>query len=173
MKKNNYAEKYNWSITYEKKINVKLEKLWQIISIPSYLESFHPFCNKNIPLIWSGKNSVDEIHYCNGHIYNRYFIDWKDLSGYDLLINRQSHPKSLVKWKINKHDDENCSLKISIYPYIFNTKNKLTEFLPFYVFIYPKLKKYLEHIFLGLEWYIKTNKQVSKNQFGTHAWFSK
>ena len=46
--------------------------------------------------------------------------------------------------------------------------NKEIEFL-----IKPNLEKYLESVIGGINYYLRTNKIVPKNNFGEHNWFSK
>lgn len=38
--------------------------------------------------------------------------------------------------------------------------------------IQPALHSYLDAVLKGFEWFITTGKPVSKNQFGSHKWFS-
>ena len=71
--------KFNWKITGSLKTQITDKELWKIISSPSNLELFHPFCKKNSIVKWPGKNSIDQIHYYNGLIYERKFINWIEL----------------------------------------------------------------------------------------------
>ena len=167
-----YVKDYNWEVKYSLLLPVRSEKLWSIISSPKNLELFHPFCKKNITRKWPGIDSIDEIHYYNGHLYTRNFVKWINNIGYDLLIVKSQEPKSFVRWRIEDLDDKS-KLTITIYPYIFNTNSKWFDFLPFFLVIRPGLNNYLKNIGKGLLHHIKTNKKVTKNQFGNHKWFSK
>jgi hypothetical protein len=40
------------------------------------------------------------------------------------------------------------------------------------MFVKPNLKKYLESVLGGLDWYLKNKKTIPKNHFGKHKWFS-
>ena len=165
-------EKYNWTVTYKKVLSAGLEDVWKVISSPSNLELFHPFCAKNPTINWPGLNSIDEVHYYNGKVYKRNFIRWEDLKGYDLLIGEDDGETSLVSWKLEDLGKEKSHLQISVYPHIFNTHSKAIDFIPFFLFIKPKLKKYLSQVIHGLDWHIKERQRIPKNHFGNHSWFS-
>ena len=165
-------EKYNWAVSYKKVLNTSLEEVWKIISSPSNLEVFHPFCSKNPVIKWPGLNSIDEVHYYNGKVYKRNFISWEDLRGYDLLIGEEDGETSLVSWRINDLGKGKSSLEIAVRPHIFNTHLKVVDLIPFFLFIKPKLKKYLSQVIHGLEWHIKEGQRIPKNHFGNHSWFS-
>ena len=162
--------KFHWKISETLNVNINSDELWAIISSPSNLELFHPFCNKNPIINWPGKNSIDEIYYYSGLIYQRKFINWIEGVGYDLLIGEKNGHQSLVSWKIQNNGQ--TSLTISIYPYKYNTGIKLLNFIPYSILVKPLLKKYVKSVMLGLECFIKSNKTVQKNQFGYIRFFS-
>lgn len=164
------VKNFHWQISETLNVNINNEELWKIISSPSNLELFHPFCNKNPIINWPGKTSIDEIYYYSGLIYQRKFIKWTEGVGYDLLIGEKDGPQSLVSWKIQ--NNKQTSLTITIYPYKYNTGIKLIEFIPYTILVKPLLKKYIESVMLGLEYFIKNNKRVQKNQFGYLPFFS-
>ena len=166
-----YTKDYNWGVPFSILLPTTATKLWSLISSPNNLELFHPFCNKNITSQWPGLDSIDEIHYYNGHVYKRHFVKWINNVGYDLLIANEKSPKSFVRWRIEDLDSQ-CKLTITIFPYIYNMRSKWLSFLPFLFIVKPSLYKYLKNIGKGLLYYLETNKKVSKNQFGKHAWFS-
>ena len=166
-----HVKDYNWKVTYSVSLPITTAKLWSLISSPNNLELFHPFCNKNIMIKWPGMDSVDEIHYYNGHVYKRNFVKWINNVGYDLLIANKKSSKSFVRWRIEDLDGKS-KLTITVFPYIYNMNSKLLNFLPFFLIVKPSLYKYLRNIAKGLLYYIETNKKVTKNQFGRHSWFS-
>ena len=47
-----------------------LEKLWEVVSSPNYLNNVHPFCKENSTIKWSKDHHEDKIVYLN----NRYYI---------------------------------------------------------------------------------------------------
>ena len=165
-------KKFNFKVSHSMKLNVSIDKLWSLISSEGNLEFYHPFCKKNIAKSWPGINSIDHLQYYNGDIYTRKFINWIDNVGYDLYISKKNYPSSLVKWRIQEINKV-IKLNITIYPYVFNTSYKILNIIPFYTFVQPRLYNYLKNIEKGLIYYIKTNKKVKKNQFGSHNWFSK
>ena len=59
----NEIKKFNWKISCNKEINVSVDRLWGLITRPSNLELFHPFCKKNPIRKWPGSESIDEVHY--------------------------------------------------------------------------------------------------------------
>tara|TARA_A100001011_G_scaffold400458_1_gene515149 strand:+ start:4062 stop:4583 length:522 start_codon:yes stop_codon:yes gene_type:complete len=166
-----HRNNFNWGITKRKEFKVSREKLWNVISSPSNLDLFHPFCLKNKTIKWPGLGSVDQIYYYSGLTLEREFINWLDNRGYDLFIGKKGGQKSLVSWRI-KEKNESLSLSITVYPYLKNKGSKITNFIPFFVVIKPSLSNYLDSVLSGLEYYITTNKKVEKNQFGTHKVFS-
>tara|TARA_B100001250_G_scaffold62035_1_gene48498 strand:- start:867 stop:1376 length:510 start_codon:yes stop_codon:yes gene_type:complete len=162
---------FNWSVSGILKIKESSSKIWDVISVKSNLELFHPFCDKNPVSKWPGQNSSDSIYYYNGLILQRKLVNWEKNIGYDLFIGKKNGPKSFVSWKIKDYG-RSASLTVSIYPYMYNTGSKFINFIPFYFFIRPMIQKYINSVMDGLGYYIETGKVVSKNQFGTHSFFS-
>ena len=97
---NNQIRQYNWSISYSRTIDCNIDKIWNIISMRSNLEAFHPFCKINRVVVWPGKGSVDEIEYLNGLIFKRKFTNWIEKEGYDL--NVATYNDLAEKSKVNK-----------------------------------------------------------------------
>ena len=149
-------------LTHKKLLNTNIDKVWSTISKASNLELFHPLVDKNPVIKWEDTNRSDEIHYLNGHIYQREFVNWMPQKGYNLYINRVGYPKSYVKWRIQEIDRFKTLIDITIYPY-------LQSFLPFFIYVKPELKKYLKQVLGGLDWYLKNNKRIPKEN---HRWFS-
>lgn len=171
MKLHDEYKKFNWHIAKSQKFKCTRSELWNIISMPSNLELFHPFCEKNPISNWPGIHSADTIHYYNGLKLERNFINWEDNIGYDLIIGTKNGEKSFVSWRIKERDNIS-ELTIAVYPYLNNRGSKITNFLPFFIIVKPSLSKYLNSVLQGLEFYSRTNKKVKKNQFGTHNFFS-
>ena len=169
-----HIPKYNRGITFVETLNVDTNQVWRILSSESNLELFHPFCEVNPTGKWPGKGSVDEVHYLNGWIFEREFHAWHEGEGYDLIIGRKYGRKSYVSWRIipSRHPSS-CKVSITIYPFIFNTRSKFLETIPFLLFIKPKLKSYLQSVLGGLKWYTVNQVPIPKNHFGKHSWFSK
>ena len=162
---------YHWSITGIQEVPINSKDLWEIISNPSNLEKFHPFCFKNPVIKWPGEKSIDEVHYYNGLILERNIKNWFDKKGYDLFIGKKDGKQSFVSWEIQEISGK-TSLKITIYPWIYNQGFKIIQFLPFFIFVKPQLQKYINSVLKGLNYFINSNKPVIKNQFGSHRLFS-
>ena len=162
---------YHWSITGIQEVSINSKDLWEIISTPSNLENFHPFCLKNPVIKWPGEKSIDEVHYYNGLILERNIENWFDKKGYDLFIGKKDGKQSFVSWEIQEISGKTC-LKITIYPWIYNQGFKIIQFLPFFIFVKPQLQKYINSVLKGLNYFINSNKPVIKNQFGSHRLFS-
>ena len=166
-----YTKSYFRFVSSKKVIKCNISDLWGVISSKSNLELFHPYCLKNNVISWGGIDSEDELEYLNGRKMKRKFVSWGEGMGYDLFINQINRPSSFVSWRISRIKDDS-QIKITVFPYLFNKKYKLLMFIPFYLFIYPLLKSYLNSVVNGLEFYIMNKTQVKKNQFGRHIWFS-
>ena len=169
---NKLSHQYNWNISYEIVMNISNVELWKIISSPSNLELFHPFCSKNNVINWPGKNSIDHIHYYNGMILERNFVNWYENKGYDLFIGEKNKSKSYVEWRIDDINHNQSKIKITIYPHIYNLGNIFKNFFPFFFFIRPNIKKYVKQVLYGLQWYVLNKEKISKNQFGSNIFFS-
>lgn len=165
-------KKYFKPVSKSITINVHHSKVWKIISKPNSLELYHPFCESNPVEYWPGKNSIDYIHYYNEHQYRRFFTDWIDGVGYDLLIGKKDGRKSKVVWRINKLENASSELKITIYPHDINNYPNFVKPLIFLFYIKPMLRKYLSSVLNGFQMYVMHGKPVQKNQFGRHRWFS-
>jgi len=165
------TKKFHWGITQSVKIDCSVPKLWKIITTDSNLELFHPFCKKNKVIKWLGSESIDEIQYLNGSVFRRKFCSWINEVGYDLYINQLNKPSSFVSWRLSEQEDKS-SITITVFPYLFNRGYKMVNFFPFFLVVRPLLSKYLSSVVGGLKLYAETDRQVEKNYFGKHLWFS-
>ena len=155
-------------------INVKnsLDEVWNLISSPGHLNHFHPFCKENNLL--DSKNGIilkDQLIYLNDLTYHRTFINWQPKVGYSLKIGSKNAKESEVKWQITENRKFTC-IKITVSPY---TSSKIPKLIyPFFhlLVIRPKLKSYLNSVLKGLRYYLIHKKDVPRNQFGNHSWFS-
>tara|TARA_B100001250_G_scaffold79672_1_gene65443 strand:+ start:1369 stop:1866 length:498 start_codon:yes stop_codon:yes gene_type:complete len=162
---------YNWSVNRYALIDCNISRLWKIITIESNLELFHPFCKNNRVIKWLGSDSIDEIEYLNGSIFQRNFCGWINEVGYDLYINQIDKPFSFVTWRLSEKKNQSV-IKITVYPYLFNRGYKIIIFFPFFFVVRPLLSKYLGSVVGGLKLYAEKEIQVEKNYFGKHFWFS-
>ena len=166
-----YISRYIWNVEHSEVINSNIKEVWEIISKERNLESFHPFCSRNVIERWGDHQSKDRIEYLNGLVYYREFCFWSENTGYDLFIKDLKGNSSFVSWRLTEGDNR-CSLSITVYPYIFNMGNKIFNAIPFTFYIRPRLKNYLRSVIKGLEWHMENNIPIQKNYFGKHPWFS-
>ena len=163
---------FRWPIVAEQTIAASAEEVWKVISTPGNLELCHPFCGKNPVQHWSRENSVDQVHYLNGRVYERRFNSWQEGVGYDLEIISRGTPLAAVTWRIASVDASSCVLRITVYPYMLQKYPVGLRWLPHFFFLRPKLTHYLISVVKGFEWFITHGQAVPRNQFGEHAWFS-
>ena len=148
-----------------------VENLWKVVSSPNYLNNVHPFCKENSIIKWNNDHHEDKILYLNNKTYIRKFVSWKALKGYDLWIGDNNKDQSFVEWRLEKAGNRS-KLTITVYPFLLSNWPRILSFLPYFLYINIKLKSYLFSVLSGIDWYIKENTPVPKNQFGTHSWFS-
>ena len=148
-----------------------VENLWEVVSSPNYLNNVHPFCKENSIISWNNDDHEDKILYLNDKTYIRKFVSWRALKGYDLWIGDNNKDQSFVEWRLEKVGSRS-KLTITVYPFLLSTWPKIFSFLPYFLYIDIKLKSYLFSVLSGIDWYIKENTPVPKNQFGKHSWFS-
>ena len=148
-----------------------VENLWKVVSSPNYLNNVHPFCKENSIIKWNNDHHEDKILYLNDKTYIRKFVSWRALKGYDLWIGDNNKDQSFVEWRLEKAGNRS-KLTITVYPFLLSTWPRILSFLPYFLYINIKLKSYLFSVLSGIDWYIKENTPVPKNQFGKHSWFS-
>ena len=166
------VERFKWPVSVSRRIDARPQKIWSAITKPGNLKDCHPFCEKNPVYEWPGVGSKDVIHYYRGWVMQRDFVNWIDGVGYDLLIGREGGKKSYVSWRITEEQNDAGRLRITIYPDILQNTPIFIRWLPYKTILQPALHNYLESVLKVFEWFITTGKPVSKNQFGSHRWFS-
>jgi len=167
---------FKWMIRSSIIIDSTVDRVWEIISQPGNLNLCHPFCKENIVKKWSGKDSADTIIYFSGWKVERDFFEWKIEKGYKLMIGRRGGRKTEVQWEIKKSKEVgkvvrtllSISLKI---PYLQHIP-VIFRWIPHFLYLKPKMKKYLNSVVRGFNHYITTGEPVKRNQFGSHPWFS-
>ena len=148
-----------------------VENLWKVVSSPNYLNNVHPFCKENSIIKWNNDHHEDKILYLNDKTYIRKFVSWRAMKGYDLWIGDNNKDQSFVEWRLEKAGNRS-KLTITVYPFLLSNWPRILSFLPYFLYINIKLKSYLFSVLSGIDWYIKENTPVPKNQFGKHSWFS-
>jgi|TARA_B000000609_G_scaffold58658_1_gene43453 hypothetical protein len=160
-----------FSSTSSQVFSQKPGELWNAISKENNLNDTHPFCKENEILVWNDENHQDKLVYLNGLTFIREFSEWFEGTGYNLWIGTKRGPKSYVEWRITEHS-LGSELKITVYPFFFRKWPKFIAFLPYYLYINPKLTSYLNSVVGGFKWYLDKGTAVPRNHFGKHRWFS-
>jgi len=160
------------SVAFSLEYPLSKDQLWQLISRGGNLNECHPFCLANDVIDWDENSHVDKLVYLNGLTYIRRFLNWNEGEGYDLLIGKEEGPQSYVNWEISQIDENNSSLTITVYPYLLTSMNKILSFLPFILYIRPKLKNYLKSVLNGFLYFSDNGKPVPRNHWSKHSWFS-
>ncbi|MBJ03521.1 MAG: hypothetical protein CMB65_02340 [Euryarchaeota archaeon] len=170
MQLNQYLNRRNISSSIV--LNLNREKLWELITSPGHLNNCHPFCKTNDIIRWEDDCHEDVLTYLNGLTYKRVFQNWDPGYGYDLLIGEENGPQSHVVWKIHEIAENQSSLTITVYPYLLTHWPRILSFIPFSIWIKPRLGRYLDSVLSGFDYFIKKNEQVPRNFKGKHPWFS-
>jgi len=157
-------------ISYSIDLNFDKKAVWSVLREKEHLNLFHPFCKKNNAQLWNDKSKKDSLEYLNGVILYRDFFFFFLGVGCNLNIGTNYVEKSKVIWELK--GDKTSNLRITVYPHIYGDKNIIIYLFAYLIFIRPGLKKYLKSVLLGLEWYLKNQRPIPNNQFGSHKWFS-
>ena len=161
-----------WGIHQEFTYSISKSELWSQISRPGNLKDCHPFCKGNEALEWDENSHSDRLEYLNGMTYIRQFLNWNEGEGYDLIIGEENGLQSYVVWQITELNDNQSSLSITVYPYLLANLNKALSFLPFVLYIRPKLRTYLKSVLRGFAYFVEHGQAVPRNHLGKHSWFS-
>lgn len=165
-------EGFRWPVTVEQGIAASSQDVWAAISTPGVLERCHPFCSANPVDVWPGAGSRDEVHYYNGLVYERRFLEWREGAGYSLQIGEPNGPSSLVTWEVSATGSSASTLAITVYPHILQGVPVVARWVPHLGYVRPLLRRYLRSVVSGFGWYVTRHEPVRRNQFGTHPWFS-
>ena len=163
--------RFRWLVEVRATLAAAPDAVWSVLSTPGHLMLFHPFVESNPVKCWSGQNARDFVHYNSGLVLERTVIHW-DEAGFDLLVGQPGGSQLPVKWRLQQHGADATELAICIE---LNAYQKLPWplwVLPFYGYIRPTVRTYLNHVLRGLDFYLRTGQKVVPNQFGRHRIFS-
>lgn len=160
------------AVTVTRSIGAAPADVWAAISAPGNLEYAHPFCARNPVTVWPGSGSRDEVQYLSGWVYERRFTDWIDGVGYDLEIGSQGEQRSRVSWRITDGGAGRADLTITIRPRPIDRVPRLAQRAVQFGYVRPLLRRYLDSVVAGFEWWVTSGEPVPNNQFGRHPWFS-
>ena len=159
-------------ISATKTFDCSTEELWALISAPGNLNDAHPFCRTNEVLAWEDGNYRDRLVYLNGRTYVRVFQTWNPGEGYTLLIGEEGGPQSYVVWTIEATSAGGSQLTITVHPYLLANLPGVVAFLPYRLWIVPRMRSYLRSVVGGFAHVASTGEAVPRNRFGRHSWFS-
>lgn len=148
------------------------DEVWTLISAPGNLNDAHPFCKRNEPLVWNGETHRDRLVYLNGRTYVREFQTWNPGRGYTLLIGEEGGLQSYVVWTIESTEEGGSQLTITVHPYLLANLPGVVAFLPYRLWIVPRMRSYLRSVVGGFAHVASTGEAVPRNHFGRHSWFS-
>ena len=152
-------------------INSNSDRVWAVISTAGNLENVHPFCFSNPVSAWPGVGAHDEVHYRSGWVYHRHFTQWTDRTGYELDIGAIGEETSHVSWHLHPLDGEHTRLTIEVWPRPISRIPGLHQFLRI-IIVGPLMRRYLQAVTAGVNWYVINGEPVKEDQFGPHIWFS-
>ena len=154
------------------KIDINADKVWELLSKPAHLELFHPFCDKNQPIVWSEDlPKKDILIYHNRLEFEREFLSWIPKKGFELKIGKKDAKKSTVKWELNSNN-KTTDLSISVTPYTSSKIPKVFYPIIFQFHIKPKLNNYLDNVLMGCKYHLEQKAKINFNQFGYNSWFT-
>ena len=148
-------------------------QVFSVLERPGHLEPFHPFCRENTALVWDESERRDRIVYLNGLRLDRQFVQWSPGEGFELLIGGSVEKRSLVTWTLRDDSSASSTITITVRPYIYADKNRVTNATLHALWIRPRLNAYLTSVVNGLNQYLETGERVARNAYGAHPWFSR
>ena len=111
--------------------------------------------------------------YLNGLRLDRQFVQWSPDEGFELLIGGSVEKRSLVTWTLRDDSSASSTITITVRPYIYAGKNRVTNATLHALWIRPRLNAYLTSVVNGLNQYLETGERVARNAYGSHPWFSR
>ena len=163
---------FKWPVSASRVIAASLNDVWNTVTSPGLLPLYHPFCEANPVHHWPGTGSHDEVHYFNGLVLDRHFTDWFEDSGYNLHIGRSGGRRSYVSWRVRELAERRTRIIITVYPHALQDQSIFVRWFPHLRTVRPGLKRYLQSVVRGLDWFVTMGSPVERNQFGAHPWFS-
>jgi hypothetical protein len=100
------------------------------------------------------------------------FQTWNPGEGYTLLIGEEGGPQSYVVWTIEATSAGGSQLTITVHPYLLANLPGVVAFLPYRLWIVPRMRSYLRSVVGGFAHVASTGEAVPRNRFGRHSWFS-
>ena len=147
-------------------------RVWEVMATPGAVARYHPFCSGNPVAAWPGVGAQDTIHYLSGVVLHRRFTVWDEGHAYELEIGNAGWPVSHVRWELVATGAEESELTISIWPSAFVGYPSALRWALHRCYLVPLLRRYLDAVLRGLDYYVTTGRDVAPNQFGRVWLFS-
>jgi hypothetical protein len=77
-----------------------------------------------------------------------------------------------VSWRVVALDGDRCVLRITICPFVLQELPTVIRWIPYWLWLRPRLRGYLNSVVRGFEWFVTRGEPVPRNAFGMHPWFS-
>ncbi len=152
--------------------SVPAEEVWKIITEPSHLINFHPFCKKHVSSGFSKVGDKDEAVYHKGGRMQREVTAFESGRYYKLHIIGEKGGESDVHFHVEQVANDTSLFRVKIESYAFRNVPRF-----FWRWIYRKrvtvnLKNYVNSLLMGVCHYSTTGKRIKPDQFGTSSMFS-
>ncbi len=149
-----------------RRLPVSAERVWEVMATPGALARYQPFCSGNPVAAWPGVGAQDTIHYLSGMVLQRRFTVWDEGHAYELEIGKSGWPASHVRWELVAAGAEESDLTISIWPSAFVGCPSAVRWVLHRWYLVPLVRRYLDAVLRGLDYYLTSDRNVPPNQFG-------
>lgn len=153
-------------------VTVSASDVWAAISERGNLTNVHPFCATNEVERWPGLGGCDHVRYYSGVHYQRDVLDWREGSGYDLIVGPPPHPTALATWWIDPNSATSCTFGIKVTSYVRSDVDPIARENYEKKVIRLAIPPYLRGVVQGVAYYAETGDPVKRNQFGAHDIYS-
>ena len=154
------------------KITVAASDVWAVISEPGNLTNVHPFCATNEVERWPGPGGRDHVHYYSGVHYQRDVLEWREGTGYDLIVGPPHGKTAVATWWIDPNSATSCNFGINVTSYVRSDVHREAREEYEETVIRSAIPPYLRGVVQGVAHYAQTGDPVKRNQFGAHDIYS-
>jgi hypothetical protein len=155
-----------------RRLQAAAERAREVMASPGAVARYHPFCSDNPVAAWPGVGAQDTIHYLSGLVLHRRFTAWEEGHAYELEIGNAGWPVSHVRWELAAAGAEESEITISIWPGAFVGCPSIVRWALHRCYLLPLLRRYLDALLRGVNYYVTTGRDVEPNQFGRVRLFS-
>ena len=163
---------YEESISAESEIAAPANVVWEQITKPEGVGRWHPFVRENKADRWNGIGSKDTVTYYSGRSFEREVIKWMEGSGYDLKLTENGKNEARAEYRITPLGLNRCRFKVTVHVTFIEKLPFLIRWALLQFKIKPLFTSYLGLSMPGFVSCAETGRQVIRNQFGSHPFFS-